>query len=174
MLIPPGQPLIVSPSCTICAKDMTRDCPKTISRNFGPSQTPLSHAILKHSHIRKITESHYSHALELPSPSRCLIQFLYCTHCGKLIVTIFNPAVRPGISISRPEVAKVPCDRRSKGFMNHRRPIFAAVGRHGCLWAKPTRFSKSHFPPETGRMVTLGKLQQIPFQMQFLIIIFVP
>ena len=70
-------------------------------------------------------------------------------------VTIFNPPVRPGICILRPEAAKVSCDRRSQDSMRHRGPIFAAWGRHGCLWAEPTRYSKSHFPPKTGVMVRL-------------------
>ena len=58
------------------------------------------------------------------------------------IVTIFNPAVWPGICILQPEAAKVPCDRRSQDSMSHMGPIFAARGHHGCLWAEPTRFSK--------------------------------
>ena len=59
------------------------------------------------------------------------------------------------IYILRPEAAKVSCDRRSQDSMSHRGPIFAAGGRHGYLWAEPRRFSKSHFPPKTGRIVTL-------------------
>ena len=61
----------------------------------------------------------------------------------------------PGICISRPEAAKVSWDRRSQDSMRHRGPIFVAGGRHGCLWAEPTRYSKSHIPPKTGVMVRL-------------------
>ena len=55
----------------------------------------------------------------------------------------------------RPEAATDPCDRRSQDSLSHRGLIFAAGGRHGCLWAEPTRFDESNFPPKIGRMVTL-------------------
>ena len=70
-------------------------------------------------------------------------------------VTIINSAIRPGMYILLPETAKVPCGQRSQDSMSHRGPIFAAGDRHCRLWAEPTRFSESHFPPKTGRMVTL-------------------
>ena len=38
--------------------------------------------------------------------------------------------------------------------MSHREPIFAAGGYHGCLWMQVTRFCKTHFPPNTRRMLT--------------------
>ena len=62
---------------------------------------------------------------------------------------------KPGTCILRPEAATVHCDWRSQDSMSHRGPIFTAGGHHSCLWAEPTRSSESHFPPNTGVMVTL-------------------
>ena len=61
----------------------------------------------------------------------------------------------PGTYILRPEAATAPCDRRSQDSITHRGLIFGAGGRNSCLWEEPTRLSESHFPPKTGRMVTL-------------------
>ena len=61
-----------------------------------------------------------------------------------------------------PEDAKVPCDWKSQASMRHLGPIFAAEGRHDCLWAEPTRYSESHFPLKAGRMITLKFMMFLP------------